>query len=969
MKKKKILVLSALLLGSTISLSSCGESAKPGDGIPEDNKPNTDELVNNHDPFDYPGNFEAPELLVDGIRDELYNTKGSQTLYIDKGSEHELSATFYRGEKALFAYFEVKDNNILSYGDSAGDDVTHGDSIEFYLDTKNDGGKRPQTDDFQFNFGVHNKTRIMQGSGYEWGNWSGLVQYENIVNGTLNNKDDVDTGWNCEVMVPYKELGITKDSILGVALGRVDKFGQGNAVETDWKWYGLTFEGLFVEPQTINNYISLVGNKFYKRENVPLIKTVSGVVKDSAGNVLADVKVKSGTLESTTDATGKFTFLNYSFLNDNEFIFTKEGYVSRTIKITKVEAQEFENDVVIEDVVLSNENQETKTTFKGSIKNIKNGLLEGVTVKFGTLETKTTKNGEFSLDVSFKGEAKIEFIKDGYNSKSIVVDGVNIVPNGETNIGVIGLDLEYSIFNFAGQREVPSVTGGVTRTLEGVKFKFSSTTEIKEGNFIEFWIDTKTSGQSRDNTDYTFKFNFDGGVIEAKNMGSGKELDMSKIKSSQYKDQDSFVIEVEMDYGLLGVQAGEIIGMSAGVFFNGDWDGWTYNEQYVAPEIPTKYVRIGVNNELYMANNNIGGDVDPYAYKNLGEFGAKFGGFVTEVTRDVEDGLFVKITSKENWDNQLKLEFYIDTNKAPTEQRETHSFRMDLWGNGDVSLFGNYKGVADEMNDLTATTKDKIITSVNGKILTFKIPYSILNVSNNATIGISQGIWNETKKDWDGWGYEQDGYNGFIAPEKPNCYVRINSKNEVTKDTLTYLDLGTVGGKSKGETHMSTLKMKMSRQEENSLLLDITNETYKFEDSRNGKENLEFYFDFGDKARCGEAITKPGNNFRDEKTFKVFISPNGTLGFVENYPAGRPARVSEELFKLFTVNKVADNRIQLIINFEGLNIIQDKTIGFSCGVWNEDIKDWSPYNFGKERRVENAGQYLRIDSAGNALAD
>lgn len=968
MKKKQLLVLSALLLGSTISLTNCGGNPSEGNN-PNNEKPGVEELVNNHDPFEYPGNFEAPELLVDGVRDELYDTKGSQTLYIDKGSDHELSATFYRGEKALFAYFEVKDTNILSYGDSAGDDVTHGDSIEFYLDTKNDGGKRPQTDDFQFNFGVHNKTRIMQGSGYEWGNWSGLVQYENIIDGTLNNPNDVDNGWKCEVMVPYKELGITKDSILGVALGRVDKFGQGNAVETDWKWYGLMFEGLFVEPQTIDNYISLVGNKFYKRDNVPLIKTISGLVKDSAGNVLADVKVTSGNLEVLTDSTGKFKFDNYSFMNDNEFVFSKDGFVSRTIKITKAEAQEFENDVIFEDVILSSVDQEIKTTFTGSVKNVKNGLLKDVTVKFGTKETKTNANGEFTLDVSFKGEAKLEFSKQGYNATSIVVDGVDVVPNGETRIGTVGLDLVYSTFNFAGQRKVPAVTGGVTRTLNGLKFKFLSATEIAQGNFIEFWIDTKTSGQSRDNTDFTFKFNYDGGVIEAKNMGTGKGLDMTKLSSTSYKEGENSVIEVDIRYDLLGIQAGEIIGISAGVFFNEDWDGWAYNDEFVAPEIPSKYVRVGTSNELYKGINNVGGDVDPFVYKNLGEFGAKFGGFVTEVTRDVEDGFFVKMTAKENWNDQLKLEFYLDTNKTPTEQRDEKTFRMDLWGNGEVSLFGNYKGVGNDMNDLTATTKDKIITSVNGKVLTFKIPYSILNVSSNATIGISQGMWNEAKKDWDGWGYDQDGYNGFVAPEKPNLYVRINSKNEVTKDTLTYLDLGTVGGKSKGETHMSTLQLKMSRQEENSALLDIVNKTYKFEDARNGKENLEFYFDFGEKSRCGQATTKPGENFRDAQTFKVFISPNGTLGFVSNFPEGKETRVSEEISKLFVVNKIADNRIQLVINFEGLNMTKNKTIGFSCGVWNEDIKDWAPYNFGKERRVENAGQYLRIDALGNALAD
>ena len=249
------------------------------------------------------------------------------------------------------------------------------------------------------------------------------------------------------------------------------------------------------------------------------------------------------------------------------------------------------------------------------------------------------------------------------------------------------------------------------------------------------------------------------------------------------------------------------------------------------------------------------------------------------------------------------------------------------------------------------------------------IPYEILGITNQQTFGFSQGIWNEAKKDWDGFGYDKDGYMGFVAPEQPIKYIRINGLNQVTTDPLSYTSLGSVGGKSKGELVMSTLAMRISRQEEASMILDITNETYKFEEARLGKENLEFYIDFGAKARTGEAQNNGGMNYRDEKVFKVLINPNGELVNVWNYAGGNQSDITDELKQAFSVTKVSDNRIQLKVTFEKLPMEAYQTIGFSAGVWSEEIKDWCPYNFGKERRVENAGFYLRIDSNGNVLAD
>lgn len=970
MKTRKKYFLCSAFLASLIALPlvSCGGTGPNND---EDNQGTSNGLASDHNPFDYEGNFKAPELEVDGIRDEVYDTKGTETLYIEKGTDHEMAATFYRGEEALFVFFDVKDKNIMTLSDNGGDDVTHGDSVEFYLDTENDGGSRPQTDDFQFNLGVNNKTRIMQGSGYEWGNWNGLVQYENVINGTLNDDSDIDTGWSCEAMVTYSDLGITKDQTIGIALGRVDKFGKSDIVEQDWKWYGLTFEDQFCEPQTIDNYVSLVGNKFYLRSEIPLMKTVNGVVKDSAGNALADVKVTiktSEVFEVTTGSDGKFSFTNIPLASVNTLTFTKDGYYTLTHELTKEDASASEGEVDLGDFILISETENVKTTFVGSVSNVTNGLVKNATVKLGETSVTTNENGEFSLPVEFSGQATLTVSAEGYIEESFAIDSEIYVQNGTTNVGTLDIKLNWAEFDFAlseAKPDIPDVHGQVTRSAKGIVFRFTTSKALlyKDNGWVELFIDAKSTGSSRDGTDYQFNLCSDGGIYAANNFAGGfvdTSLISNKVISSE---EGKYTFEFTLDYNAIGVSAGEVIGFSAGCHYGTDWDGFDYNSTYVAPENPTQYLRIGVDNKLYQAANNIGGLVDPFVYTDLGKFGNKFGDFYTSITRDVSDALFVKFNYAEGWSDQWKIEFYIDTNNLPVTERNEKTFRIDLWGNGTVSLFQSYENGG---KDLTSTVSDKIISTVSGSTLTLQIPYEILGIKSNQTIGISQGMWNESAKDWDGWGYEGNGYTGYVAPENPSAYVRINGDCEVTKDYNTYTNLGTVGGKSDGTNTASSLKMALSREQDDYMTLKIQNLNHPWGTLANTLENLEFYFDTGSKDRFGDVYNDVANTFRDDKTFKLKVNNDGTIDYLQTYDSSESRLDDSQI----TVTKLDDNTITLQIPYELLKITKDDTIGFSCGVWSNQLSDWCMYSFnGKDRRVENAAQYLRIDGEGNILAD
>ena len=973
MQRKKLFLCSAFLASMiALPLSACGNENNGGNGGEHGG---LEEIKSDHDPFDYEGNFKAPELSVDGIRDEVYDTEGSEVLYIEKGTDHELSATFYRGEEALFVFFEIKDTNILTLSDNGGDDVTHGDSVEFYLDTKNDGGARPQTDDFQFNFGVNNKTRIMQGSGYEWGNWNGLVQYENVINGTINDDSDIDTGWTCEAMVTYADLGITKDSTIGIALGRVDKFGNADIVEQDWRWYGLTFDGLFVEPQTIDNYISLVGRDFYLRENLPLMKTINGLVVDSAGNVLSDVKISveaSQSYQTTTGTDGKFSFENIPLAQVNIFTFSKEGYTDYVIEVTKEEASATQDDLDLGKITLIKNDETIKTTFRGVVSNVTNGLLKGAKVTLGESSVNTDDNGAFSLPVEFSGEAALTVTLDGYIEETFIVGSSTITQNGTTEVGTLDLKLAWGEFDFAlstepaSKVEIPDVHGQVTRSSEGIIFRFTSEKEIIEsvGGWVELYIDAKSSGSSRDATDYQFNICSDGSILSASNFGGGL-VDTSLISNKVISSEEGkYIFEFFVDYDAIGVSAGEVIGFSAGCHYGTDWDGFDF-EGYVAPENPTQYLRIGIDNELYKAVNNIGGAVDPFVYTELGEFGVLCGSAFTSITRDIDDALFFKFVKTEGWSDDYKIEFYIDTNTVPVDVRNNKTFRIDVWGNGEVSLFENYNNGADGTN-FTDTLGAQIITNVSGDTLTMQIPYEILGIKSNQTIGVSQGLWKESEKRWDGWGYEQNGYTGFVAPEIPSKYVRINGSCDVTKDYNTYTDLGTVGGKSNGEVTATALKMDISREQTDYMTLKVKNQNHKWGEVDNSLENLEFYFDVGARDRFGDVINDNAGTFRDTQTIKMKLNNDATIDFIQTYGDGEPRLDKEQI----SITKLDDNTITIQIPYSLIGATNETEIGFSCGVWSNQLVDWCMYTFnGRDRRVENIAQYLRVDGQGNILAD
>ena len=363
MKKRGFALAAVLALSVAMVAAGCKQPNTPGPDGPDGPNGSTGDTYQDYDPtkqpgggqFDYEGNYSTPELTIDGKGDEAQWQAAQPLLTYGKkvddgngGTADAVSVKAYRGEKALFFLFDVKDSVLLTQGVTNDDAVTRGDSIEFYIDTKADGGRNPQNDDFQINLGIHGKTRIMQGAGNSWGSWNGLIDYEVGLNGTLNDgAEAADTGYTVEVMIQYKDIMIEKEDTIGLAFGQVDKVRTEDAAsgsETGpWNWYGWTYNGTLVDPQKPNAYIlyDKDGNLSSRDDIAMPPADMAGTVTDTTGAPVAGATATAtiGGVEktATTDERGYFVFEDVDSDQNYTVIISKEGYISLTETYTRAE--------------------------------------------------------------------------------------------------------------------------------------------------------------------------------------------------------------------------------------------------------------------------------------------------------------------------------------------------------------------------------------------------------------------------------------------------------------------------------------------------------------------------------------------------------------------------------------------------------------------------------------------------------
>ena len=608
MKNKKISLI--LLMGGSLLLSGC-------DLISPSNTPTSSiyikDYINNKEEgtnqFDYPGNYIAPELVVDGLDKDKEWEKATEELSF--GETKNAKMKIYRGEEALFCFFSVEDQDIQTVGTNNGDDVTKGDSVEVYFDFKNDATDKPATDDIQINIGAHGKTRIFVGSNGQWGSWNGLLDYSVELNGTLNNDKDVDIGYTVELMIPYSQVGIDKNSKFGVTCGHVQRGKDSTNDTLPYTWGGIVFENNFVDPQSPKAYLVCYGETFYSRAKEPIGNvSVNGKIVDINNEPIENAKVKIADKEVVTDNLGKYTISSIDSLSVEKVEISKDGYLTYSYNIPYSSLNVASKEVKLDACLLKN-NETKEITLTGKVTNPVDGLISSVEVKSDNVTSTSNQNGEFSIKVVPNYDLSLILNKAGYKESITKIDILSLVGKENYDLGSINLFSPSSYTEFAGTKGIDLVKTEIYRGFEGINFVFMTEHEVSDGSKIELFIDTKHSFSGRDYSDYRLDISADGSVfIENYGNGTNNISSTSGIKINPYLKETTYYIEVLVPYSFLDITSDEVIGVSFGMFDSkiSDWDGWAFAqtgfEDYVAPEFSDKYCRIGVDNILYRANSN-----------------------------------------------------------------------------------------------------------------------------------------------------------------------------------------------------------------------------------------------------------------------------------------------------------------------------------------------------------------------------
>lgn len=604
MNRKWFLSLFGLLLVSCGVPSSASSTAPDGIVDYDAHREVTE------DQFDFKGNYTKPELTVDGKDDE--EQWANATEYVSFGSLLQAKVKMLRGENALYCHFVVEDEDIQTVGENNGDDVTKGDSVEIYFDFKNDASGKPQSDDIQINIGAHGKTRIFVGSNGQWGSWNGLLDYEVLLDGTLNDDTDTDRGYSIELMIPYEQVGIDKNSMFGFSLGHVARGRESTHDTLAYTWGGITYEGNFVDPQSPASYLVLSGNKVYSRSSVPMGNIdMKGTVRDPLGQAVSDVKVEVNGQTSMTGSDGAYEFFDLDPNQNTSIKISKNGYKTYEKVLMSNDLKSTLTGLYRLDLMIVNEGTVYKTTLVGVVKNPSEGFVSGATVSVGTHQTTSENDGSFELEIEIDNDLEIVVSKENYRLSNAILDAASFKANGTTDLQTIALYSPSSAFRFGGARGITPCQGEVYRGFDGIHFTFSTPNAVINGDQIELFIDTGISFSGRDSSDYLIKFNGDGGIaITNYGGGTNDSVANSGIRNNPYLKGTTYYIETLIPYAFLKVESDEIIGFSCGMFSQSlsDWDGWNFKgngfSDYVAPEYSDQYCRIGLDNGLYRAANN-----------------------------------------------------------------------------------------------------------------------------------------------------------------------------------------------------------------------------------------------------------------------------------------------------------------------------------------------------------------------------
>ena len=145
-------------------------------------------------------------------------------------------------EKGCYFFIEMRDDVVSVDGNS----VFLNDSVEIYIDTLSNGGKKPDTDDVQIRVDAAGNIEVLRGVGD--GEWNNVMN--NVFAGTCETQD----GYAVEVFVPWADLNYEfAPQSMKVSFGSVDWDGKFNADGSRL----ISWSGIGTDPQVPDHYIKM----------------------------------------------------------------------------------------------------------------------------------------------------------------------------------------------------------------------------------------------------------------------------------------------------------------------------------------------------------------------------------------------------------------------------------------------------------------------------------------------------------------------------------------------------------------------------------------------------------------------------------------------------------------------------------------------------------------------------------------
>ena len=409
MRKILFYVFAAMLV---LSLCLCGCTS---DGY--DYPGYSADKTSGNDDFDSDSNSFAADVILDGyLTDERYTESDVISLgsWDDSDVENQVFGAIvndvndyantkraiikmFRGEIGLHFGFEVKDSDLAYSSLEDGDPAIWTDNILVNLCTAIDGAEVPMSDDYYLMvtaFGNYCFRRGANAAGM-WGAWSGILDYQ----AAIHKDGDTITGFGVELVVPYAQIGITKNDPVGVTFRSCDR-SSANGVMTEREWlYGRGVHH-FNRP---NDYVIwgednvLYAYYDYRMPDV----TIKGTVTDAITNMpLGGVTVADGIV---SQENGEFTVsdvnanVDYIFeISDERIIGTQTYVVDKNVMRAKKGGM-----VAVSISLLTKENKITQK-ITGQVDSI--ASLGSAFVKAGESTARINADGTYEIECTFERE-------------------------------------------------------------------------------------------------------------------------------------------------------------------------------------------------------------------------------------------------------------------------------------------------------------------------------------------------------------------------------------------------------------------------------------------------------------------------------------------------------------------------------------------------------------------------------------